>query len=78
MSWRRDRDTSLWVSLSLQWVPLKVAQSPRCIFKVNKPGIQADGKIRDFPCFLLALASNNAFIIKLVYLAEPFMWCLEL
>ena len=56
-----------------------------CIFKVNKPGIQADKtfglgkavrfgslepftvrKIGDFPHFLSALASNNAFIIKLV------------
>ena len=59
-----------------------------CIFKVNKPGVQADrilclckllahshfGSLRpftvrktgDFPHFLSALASNNAFIIKLV------------
>ena len=50
-----------------------------CVFKVNKPGIQADRilclckllahtvrKIGDFPHFLSALASNNQFIIKLV------------
>ena len=42
------------------------------IFKVNKPGIQSVlGVLNrslsiDFPHFLLALVSNNQFIIKLV------------
>ena len=40
-----------------------------CIFKVNKPGIQGSLQhfthqlIKDFPSFLLGLASNTAFTV---------------